>query len=155
MDYIKSSIDLNTAAILAKIENVGYEWREIPPIINSVHNVYGSPRNCVPHFWSELTPLIIKLEELTDGLFPTKSWFLVMVKGSYTDEHTHPNAQKYVCSYYPRITSEHSMLELYIDNEWRTIPLQSGDFVLFKKDILHRVQTQTVDDKRFNIGFNL
>jgi len=156
MTYFKSNVNLDSAAIIEKIEATGYLWREPNPgQPNQLHNMYNSSYGISPHLWPELRPLIEQINLLSNDLPISKSWFHIMLKGSVISEHIHPNAIKYVCSYYPQITSDHPPIELKIDDVYVPIELQTNDFILFDKDIWHRVQEQNVDHRRITIVFNI
>jgi len=151
MQFLKSSINLDNDAILRKINNTETNW------VDSIHlrNMHNSLGKYLPHAWLEFTPLLEELNVLTDKTVPTKSWFSIMIKGSYIEEHCHLKSTKYVCNYYPKISHDHPGLEICINDRWQEVKLQTGDFVLFDKNLMHRVPVQTIDEPRIAVSINL
>ena len=157
MKIIRGHIDLDNESIIKKCIQIPNQPGFVnvgPEILKNIicdRFMY----NDQPHTWDELAPLVDEVLRLTYPHKITKSWFNMMVRGSYIVPHLHNNeVSEYVCTYYARCLPEHPSLEI-LDKKWTKLDVVTGDYLIFSKSTWHRVEEQTIDDIRFCISFNI
>ena len=152
MFYTVFDSGIDPLPIIQRAHSQGFAWSTRCSVGNMFYLGQGS---MAPHQWTELAPLLDTIAPHVDHLGPKSSFFHKLVRGSWIDAHRHPiDPQRYVCSYYPDVTMDHTPLELYIDNQWTPVTIHANQCIVFDRMILHRVQPQIVDHPRLCIAIN-
>ena len=82
-------------------------------------------------------------------------WFNEMGPGSLTSLHTHEeNEELLSCVYYVSAPPHSGRLVLQAEGGSLTIEPQSGQFVFFKPDLPHEVETNRSTEIRLSVAFN-
>ena len=82
----------------------------------------------------------------------TSSWFTVAKKGDWHKPHIHRHTLFSVC-YYPKAYSGNLVLTAPDAKTW-TIPIESGDIVIFPGSTSHGASVNESDEERWMIGAN-
>lgn len=113
----------------------------------------------MPHNWPELSSLVAEIEKHSNSKCST-SWFNILPKDTDLKEHSHVNSKNHGAIYgsfvyYPEVVPEDSRIELLINNTWTPVSVQSGDYICFELECLHRVPKNKINHNRISIVFNI
>lgn len=160
MINFKFNINLNHYEIFSKCKKMitHHVRSSIEQVYNGISNFndFSNKTHNQPHNWTELSPLIEEIYNRIEYTTISGSWFLLSSKGHYIKEHYHPNAKKYVVTYYPSVNKNHSKLYFYdsIKNSWKYYDIVVGDVIVFDKYVLHKTEPQQIEEIRCCITIN-
>lgn len=159
---ITGHLSISNEALVKKCVDItqATEFRRSPPgiftgVIDSrTKSKFG--KNIIdPHNWDEFLPIIPTINELSNHMPITNSWFNITEYRGEMQAHVHPLASKYVFLYYVNCNATHPQIEFLINKEWVSYNCVSGDWLFFPKDTMHRVKPNTGTPDRISISVNL
>jgi hypothetical protein len=121
-------------------------------------------RNKLEHLmtqhWEEFKPLIDIIKQQSGKESILNGWFNILPTNTDLPAHTHIEALKKGATYgsfvyYPKLEKEDAPIELLVNNEWTTIDVQTGDWLCFDLNCVHRVPMNTTDSHRISFAFDI
>jgi hypothetical protein len=117
-----------------------------------------------PHEWDELNELLDVGYELSQLLFGTqsktdyqksiyRSWSNRYWATGCLHEHTHDGVDM-VLSCYVNKPKDSGNFELFYNNTWNTIPVETNDILVFPGSLLHRTEMSKSSEPRIIISIN-
>jgi hypothetical protein len=129
-------------------------------VVMALYLIQNNLTHLMPHNWEEFKPLVDVIKTQSNGESIKRSWFNILPKNKGLLEHNHTNSRttqntKYAAFvYYPQLTHD-APIELLVNDQWTPIPAQSGDWLCFSFDTLHRVPPNNSDSHRISFAFNV
>jgi hypothetical protein len=169
----RGHVDLDNDAIIAKcydflqnhtltdVEGVyGKLDGRLSTVIMAIYLNKNNLSHLMPHNWIELTPLVDAIKEQSKCNHIERSWFNVLPSDTDLGAHSHIHSKNNGATYgsfvyYPKVVEDDSQIELLLNGEWTTITVQTGDWICFGLDCVHRVPKNKTDHHRISIVFNV
>jgi hypothetical protein len=157
---IKGHLNIDNSALigkcleLSKNIEVGTGGGYFVDVIDS-HRFAPDDPNVNPHTWLEFQPVIDHLKHLIDPTEITKSWFNITLTGGVMNKHMHFQAPHSVLVYYINCNPDHPHLEFLVDDQWIEQKCVSGDWLIFPKNLFHRVPVNTGTGDRMSVSVNI
>ena len=123
-------------------------WRHFRNITEINHNLVPNQ----PHTWPECVEILEQIRPYYN-LNINWSWYTIMLHGGEFPSHAHPSMSGLTGVYYPQCDSTNSAFEYMVNNEWKSIKVTTGDFLLFSNMLIHRVPRNVSLQNRYSIGF--
>jgi len=82
------------------------------------------------------------------------SWFNIHKKHGKTLEHDH-KGNDYVCSYYLNVPENSGNFLIKKDNTWYSIPVKTGDYLIFSGNTVHATEESFSDEDRIVVTTNI
>jgi hypothetical protein len=117
-------------------------------------------KHLMPHHWTELKPLVDIIKEQSNSENIESSWFNILPPTTSITAHSHTLSKsrgtKYGSFvYYPKVIKDSSHIELLINDKWVSVCVDTGTWISFDLDCLHRVPTNNTKQHRISIAFNV
>lgn len=128
-----------------------------------ISKVFDTGFNCVDYL-DTYEEFMLKYEKnpnyynttITENLFLIDdSWINVHWKSGKTLPHTHGDSIKYVCTYYLSAKRNSGRFPFKYKNEWESISVKTGDFLIFPSKLLHSTEENNSDEQRITITTNI
>jgi hypothetical protein len=116
--------------------------------------------NLMPQYWEEFKPLTTMISSQCNNKNIIFSWFNILPTGTALPAHNHKEGKNRGCSYgtfvyYPNLIDGDISIELFKDDTWIPIHAQTGDWIWFDLDCVHRVPINNTDHHRISFAFDL
>lgn len=130
---------------------------------HTISKVFDTEFHCVDYLDDNET-FIIKYQKypdfynksITKNLFLIDdSWFNIHWKTGKTLIHTHGKHIKYVCTYYLSVPKNSGRFLYKKNQEWKSIEIKTGDFLIFPGDLLHGTEENFSDQQRITLTTNI
>ena len=108
-----------------------------------------------PHCWPEFAPVLDCLKHIVVPDQIIMSWYNITLTGGVMKEHIHAKSADKVLVYYVNCNSSHPPLELLIDGQWVKHNCETGSWLLFARNMYHRVGVNTGSSDRISISINI
>lgn len=174
MKFFRGHIDIDNSKLIDKCyflwekhksptEEYYFERGVYRPLTHGYAPVKITDKNLLielsPIYWEESADIMSTLHAYMKKLHSryriNENWFNIMPKDSYVGPHNHDGADRYVFVYYVKIDSDHPSIEFKHQDDWHPIKCNVGDWILFDKDMYHRVGSNNVTENRITITINL
>ena len=169
----RGHLDLNNTAIIKKcydfLENhtlndidskYGKLNGRLSTIVMAIYLSKNNLKHLMPHNWPELALLVEAIKKQSNLEIIERSWFNILPSDTDLGEHSHINSKNNGASYgsfvyYPKVAEGDSQIELLLNGEWIPITVQTGDWICFGLDCVHRVPKNNMNHHRISIVFNI
>ena len=108
-----------------------------------------------PHCWPEFAPVLDCLKHIVAPDQMVMSWYNITLAGGLMKAHYHTDSVDKILVYYVNCNPSHPPLELLIDKQWIKHNCKTGSWLLFPRDIYHRVRVNTGSSDRISISVNI
>lgn len=117
-------------------------------------------QHLMPHYWKEFEPLNEIISMHCENKKVRSSWFNILPTGTSLPAHNHKVSKDQGSThgtfiYYPQLEDGDVLLELFENDEWVPVHAQTGDWIWFDLDCMHRVPINNTDHHRISFAFDL
>ncbi len=153
-DFLKTHTLEDLEGIYGKLDG------KLSTVIMAIYLINNNLMHLMPHNWLELLPLVDVIKKQANNKNVERSWFNILPSDTYLGAHSHTHNKKSGATYgsfvyYPKVVEDDSQIELLLNGEWTTITVQTGDWICFGLDCVHRVPKNKTDHHRISIVFNV
>jgi hypothetical protein len=157
---LKGHLDIDNSALMRKClelsKNIHNEPGDLFINVIDSHFFNKDDLNGNPHKWQEFLPVMDHLKTLIeDPTEITKSWFNITLNGGIMNRHIHFQSPHSVFVYYINCNPDHPHLEFLVNDQWIKAECVTGDWLLFPKDLPHRVPINTGTSDRISVSINV
>ena len=129
-------------------------------VVMAIYLTKNNLKHLKPHNWPVLVPLVEAIKKQSNLETVERSWFNILPANTNLGEHSHVNSKNNGATYgsfvfYPEVVEGDSQIELLLDSKWVPINVQTGDWICFGLDCIHRVPKNKTDHHRISIVFNI
>jgi hypothetical protein len=140
--------------------NYGKLGGKLSSVVMSMYLRRNKLEHLMPQHWEEFKPLIDIIKQQSGKESIINGWFNILPTNTGLEAHTHSETKKIGTTYgsfvyYPKLEEDYNPIELLINNEWIPITAQTGDWICFNLDCIHKVPVNTTDRHRISFTFDL
>ena len=169
LPYIKRQFDFSNALsecnlLFEYLESLNSSLDGFVELKGSALTTAGIKNLNQPHTWPEVSEFINFMQEVAIEVFGpidqnnyqkniARSWANRYWKDSFIEEHNHEGVDL-VFSCYLNKPKDSGNLELFYNNKWNEIAVDTNDVIIFSGRIPHRTQQSYSDDPRVILAIN-
>ena len=118
-----------------------------PHLMPELNGLFDVVFNACTLFYDNIT-------KIESQQYITQSWMNQHYRTGQTKEHIHGNVE-FVISCYVSVPKNSGNFEMFYNNAWHTIPVESNDILIFPGSLLHRTEASNSDNPRIVVTMNI